>query len=127
MKRYPFTLICIALIFILCFCHPTTIPLDMPNVLGLDKIAHFIMYLGTCGVMWTEYLLRHDRINYTRTLLFAVVAPIVLSGGIEWVQGAMTDYRGADIYDFYANTFGVIVALILPYGWWLGQQRKKTS
>jgi VanZ family protein len=99
----------------------------MPNILGLDKIAHFIMYLGTCGVMWTEYLLRHDRINYVRTLLFAVVAPIVMSGGIEWIQGAMTDYRGADIYDFYANTFGVIVALILPYGWWLGQQRKKTS
>jgi hypothetical protein len=36
----------------------------------------------------------------------------------------MTDYRGADIYDFYANTFGVIVSLVLPYGWWLGQKRK---
>ena len=127
MKRYPFTLICIVLIFILCFCHPTSIPLEIPNVLGLDKIAQFIMYLGTCSVMWTEYLLRHDRINYARTLLFAVIAPIAMSGGIEWVQGAMTDYRGADIYDFYANSFGVIVALILPYGWWLGQQRKKTS
>ena len=127
MKRYPFTLICIVLIFILCFCHPTTIPLDIPNILGLDKIAHFIMYLGTCSVMWTEYLLRHDRINYARTLLFAVIAPIAMSGGIEWVQGAMTDYRGADIYDFYANSFGVIVALILPYGWWLGQRRKNVA
>ena len=27
-------------------------------------------------------------------------------------------------YDFYANTFGVLVSLILPYGWWLGQQKK---
>lgn len=127
MKRYPFTLICIVLIFILCFCHPTSIPLEIPNILGLDKIAHFIMYLGTCSVMWTEYLLRHDRINYARTLLFAVIAPIAMSGGIEWVQGAMTDYRGADIYDFYANSFGVIVALILPYGWWLAQRRKNVA
>jgi hypothetical protein len=47
-----------------------------------------------------------------------------MSGGIEFVQGWMTDYRGADIYDFYANTFGVIVSLVLPYGWWLGQKRK---
>jgi hypothetical protein len=98
MLRYPFSLLCIALIFILCFSHPTSIPLDIPNILGIDKIAHFIMYLGTCGVIWTEYLLKHERINYRRTFLLAVIAPIALSGGIEFVQGAMTDYRGADIY-----------------------------
>ena len=122
MQRYPFSLLCIALILILCFCHPASIPLDIPEILGLDKIAHFVMYLGTCSVIWTEYLLKHHRINYLRTLLWAVVAPVALSGGIELAQGIMTDYRGCDIYDFYANTFGVITALLVPYGWWLSKK-----
>ena len=69
--------------------------------------------------MWTEYLLRHSNINYRRTFLFAIVAPIALSGAIEIIQGVKTSYRGADIYDFYANTAGVFTALLVPYGWWL--------
>ena len=123
MFRYPFSLLCIALILILCFCHPSAIPVKLPSVLGLDKIAHFIMYVGTCSVIWTEYLLRHSRIHYVRTLLLAVIAPIALSGAIEITQGAMTDFRGADIYDFYANTAGVLTALLVPYGWWLSHKK----
>jgi VanZ family protein len=122
MRRYPFTLVCIALILILCFCHPSAIPVKMPSVIGLDKIAHFIMYLGTCSVIWTEYLLRHSTINYRRTFLFAIIAPIALSGAIEITQGAMTDFRGADIYDFYANAAGALTALLVPYGWWLSHK-----
>ena len=128
MLRYPFTLVCLALILILCFCHPSAIPVELPSILGLDKIAHFIMYLGTCSVMWTEYLLRHSRINRLRTFLLAIVAPIALSGAIEIIQGTGTNYRGADIYDFYANSIGVITALLIPYGWWLGHKnRAKTE
>ena len=127
MLRYPFSLVCIALILILCFCHPSAIPVKLPSILGLDKIAHVIMYAGTCSVIWTEYLLRHSRINYGRTLLFAVIAPIVLSGSIEILQGVKTDYRGADIYDFYANVFGVVIALLVPYGWWLSKRSSTSS
>lgn len=127
MLRYPFSLVCIALILILCFCHPSAIPITIPSILGFDKIAHFVMYTGTCGVIWTEYLLHHSRINIGRTLLFAVIAPIVLSGSIEILQGVKTDYRGADIYDFYANVFGVFTALLVPYGWWLSKRSSQTT
>lgn len=123
-KRYPFTMCCIVLIFVLCFCHPSAIPLELPTMIGLDKLAHFIMYAGTCGVMWTEYLLKHTRIHYGRALLLAIVAPILMSGIIEIIQDAKTDYRGADIFDFYANSFGVLTALLIPYGWWLRQRIK---
>lgn len=126
-KRYPLTTLCIVLIFVLCFCHPSAIPLKLPSVIGLDKIAHFVMYTGTCSVMWTEYLRKHQRINYWRMLLLAVVAPILMSGIIEIIQGIKTNYRGADIYDFYANSFGVLMSLLIPYGWWLKQKFGTTA
>ena len=60
-------------------------------------------------------------------LLLAVVAPILMSGIIEIIQGIKTNYRGADIYDFYANSFGVLMSLLIPYGWWLKQKFGTTA
>ena len=128
MKKYSCTICCIVLIFILCFANPQDIPIDTPDVAGIDKVAHVLMYLGTCSVMWTEYLYAHRRINLLRTLFFAVVAPILMGVGIEVMQALLTETRGYDFYDACANCFGVLLALLIPYGWWLCHlKRKKTE
>ena len=56
-RRYPLSLLCIALLWVLCFCHPPQTSMD--GVPGIDKLAHVVMYLGTCGIMWWEYLRHH--------------------------------------------------------------------
>lgn len=121
MKRYIFTyplsICCIVLIFILCFCKPSSLPIDMPSIIGFDKVCHLIMYLGTCSVIWTEYLRYHNRIAWLRCLCWAVIAPALMSIGIEWGQAFLTDYRGYDLYDVYANLAGIVLALLVPYGW----------
>ncbi len=124
MRRYTYTCCCIVLIFVLCFCKPSSIPVELPSILGLDKVIHLLMYLGTCGVMWTEYLLSHRSINFRRTALLAVVAPILMSIAIEVMQGTLTDFRGCDVGDVYANAVGVVLALLIPYGWWLSNHTK---
>jgi len=105
-RKYPFTCICIALIWILSLTpfFPET-PLD--NVIFIDKWAHFVMYGGTCGVMWIEYLRRHRRPDYRKLFLWAFVAPIVMSGVIELLQEYCTTTRNGDWLDLLANTVGV--------------------
>lgn len=122
--RYRFSVCCIVLIFILCFCKPSALPVDLPTMVGFDKLCHLVMYLGTCGVIWTEYIRSHQSIAWMRCLLLATLAPALMSVGIEWAQAALTDYRGYDLYDIYANLTGVLLSLLIPYGWVLAQKNR---
>ena len=58
-RVYPLSTFCILLIWVLSLTpfFPET-PLD--NVDFIDKYTHFIMYGGTCAVIWWEHL-RHCR------------------------------------------------------------------
>ena len=54
-KRYPLSLLCVAVIWYLCllFNAPRTRLNDVPLI---DKWVHVAMYLGTCSLIWFEYL-----------------------------------------------------------------------
>lgn len=125
MRKYSCTIFCIILIFVLCLANPQSLPVDMPNIAGIDKVGHVLMYLGTCVVMWTEYLCSHRRINVVRTLIFAVFAPMLMGIGIEYLQIWLTSTRSFDVYDACANCFGVVLALLVPYGWLLRKLMRK--
>ena len=84
LKRYPFTVLCICIIWFLCFCTMPKTPLD--DVRFIDKWVHICMYAGTCGVMWIEYLRCHKKANIRRLLVFAWFFPVVMSGVIELLQ-----------------------------------------
>ena len=56
-KKYPFSYLFLATIWILCFCYPPRTPLD--NVAFIDKWVHIVMYAGTCTTIWIEYLRHH--------------------------------------------------------------------
>ena len=106
---------CIALIWYLCvfFDMPET-PLN--QVAFIDKWTHFVMYGGTCSVIWWEYLRCHRALNPVRLLVWAFVAPILMSGLIELVQAYCTVNRQGEWLDFAANSTGVLLGNLIGIG-----------
>lgn len=111
-KRYPLSLLCVAAIWYLCllFNAPRTRLNDVPLI---DKWVHVAMYLGTCSLIWFEYLRAHRRPQWRRLLTWAVVAPAAMSGLIEWLQANATAMRSGDWADFAANCIGIVLAALL--------------
>lgn len=119
-KRYPLSLLCIVLIWYLCVWFlPPELPLK--DVKFIDKWTHFVMYGGTCSIIWYEYLRSHNRINSLRLFLLAWLAPVLMSGVIELVQAYCTTNRAGEWLDFAANTTGCSLGALLGLcmlRWW---------
>ncbi len=111
-RKYPLSLLCIALIFILSLTpfFPET-PLD--NVEFIDKWTHLVMYGGTCSVIWWEYLRTHHTLNKHQLLILAVIAMIALGGLMELMQAYCTTTRSGEWLDFWADSIGVIIGNII--------------
>ena len=86
--KYPLSCLCVAAIWVLCFCTPPHTPLD--QVAFMDKWTHLVMYGGTCSVMWIEYLRCHRRPSLKRLFVFDWLAPVLMSGVIELLQAYCT-------------------------------------
>ena len=104
LKKYPLTLLTIAVIFYLSFFKPPQT--DMETIPGIDKLVHTCMYGGLCFLLWIEYLRIHRNINRLRMLIGGIILPILLSGAIELMQTYCTEHRGGDWIDFAANSLG---------------------
>lgn len=125
LRRYPLTLCCIVLIWLLCFCKPPKTELD--SVQGIDKLAHVLMYFGTCLVMWWEYCPLHTRLRTTHALAWLVLLPVGMSALIELLQEYATSHRGGDWLDLAANTSGVLLgALVGRYILWPLRKKKES-
>lgn len=111
-KKYPFSVTCICLVCILSLLpfFPET-PLD--NVAFIDKWVHFIMYGGTCLVIWVEYILKHKSPNYEKLFFWAWLAPVVMGGVLELMQAYCIPTRKGSWLDFFANGIGVTLAAIV--------------
>ena len=105
-RHYPLSCLCVIVIWVLCFWTPPHTPLD--NVPLMDKWTHILMYAGTCGVVWAEYLRRHrSAASVRQMLLWAWLAPVLMSGLIELLQAYCTGgRRSGDWLDFLANGIG---------------------
>jgi len=113
-RKYKLSAICILLIWYLSvwFIPPHT-PLD--NVKFIDKWTHFIMYGGTCSVIWWEYLRSHDSISWLRLFLLAWLAPIVMSGCLELIQTYCTTNRAGEWLDLAANATGCTIGAAIGF------------
>ena len=78
----------------------------------IDKWAHFVMYGGTCGVIWIEYIRQHHHPDYKKLFFWAWMAPIIMSGVIELLQEYCTETRNGDWLDLMANAFGVTLGVV---------------
>jgi len=108
-KKYPFSCVLIATIWYLSlFFEAPETPLD--NVMLIDKWVHMVMYGGTFTVLWIEYTRQHQQPDYGKLLVWALIAPIVMSGILELLQEYCTETRHGDWYDLLANSIGVVLA-----------------
>ena len=111
-RKYPFSLLCLALIFVLSFTpfFPET-PLD--DIDFIDKWTHFVMYGGTTGVIWWEHLrlcTKEARKPDLRALFrWAFVGMIILGGIVELGQAYCTTTRSGEWLDFLADSIGVLL------------------
>lgn len=109
-SRYPCSLICITLIWVLSLTpfFPET-PLD--DVAFIDKWTHFVMYGGTCSVMWWEHA-RHTHLSGRRQTihfsLLTILFLVALGGLMELLQAHCTTTRSGEWLDFWADSLGVV-------------------
>ena len=110
--KYPFSTLCILIIWILCFIPIPETPLD--NISMIDKWTHLVMYGGTCGVIWLEYIVKHKKVKWNKMIIWTLAAPIFMGGLIEILQKYCTGgTRSGEWSDFLADTIGVVLAFII--------------
>lgn len=122
-KNYPFSCLCIAAIWVLCLMPVPELPLK--NVRFIDKWTHFVMYGGTCAVIWAEYLHRHKKPSLKKLVLLAWLSPALMSGVIELAQKYCTGgRRSGEWLDFAANSTGATLALCggILWVWWTSRR-----
>lgn len=122
-KNYPFSCLCIAAILVLCLMPVPELPLK--NVRFIDKWTHFVMYGGTCAVIWAEYLHRHKKPSLKKLVLLAWLSPALMSGVIELAQKYCTGgRRSGEWLDFAANSTGATLALCggILWVWWTSRR-----
>ena len=112
-RKYPVSLIIVAIIFYLSFFTPPKT--DMEEIPYIDKVVHICMYGGLCLILWIEYLRNHKTVNWNHVIWGGIIAPVAMSGCIELMQAYCTDTRSGDWLDFLANSIGVGLAALIGY------------
>lgn len=113
LKKYPFSLLTIIIIWVLCLVHIPETPVS--NVPFIDKWTHFVMYGGLCIIIWVEYLRYHPKLHPGKIILYALIAPILMSGLIELAQAYCTTTRSGEWLDVAANSIGVLLGNIIGF------------
>jgi VanZ family protein len=113
-SRYPFSVFCIALVWVLSLT-PFFPETPFGHVKFIDKWTHFVMYGGTCLVIWWEYHRQHRQPDYRRLLLWGFLAPVLMGGLLELLQEYATTTRSGDWLDFAANVTGVTIGSIFGF------------
>jgi VanZ family protein len=112
-RNYPFSLLCIALVWYLSIWFRMPDEIELPDINLLDKWTHLVMYGGTCAIIWLEYVRRHTVLNGRRLFLLAWLAPSLMGGVIEFVQAYCTATRSGEWLDFVADVIGCTLAVPL--------------
>ena len=83
----------------------------IPLIPHIDKLIHAIMFGGLAGALAFDYERTGSRQRpEPRVMLICCAISLAFGGAIELLQGAMGLGRGADWWDFAADTAGVAVA-----------------
>ena len=85
---------------------PPPIGIDLPDS---DKVGHLLAYATLSAWAMMIFATR-------RAWLLAALGLVALGIGLEFAQGALTDYRLRDPRDAIANTLGVLLGLTALLG-----------
>jgi VanZ family protein len=95
-----------ALAITLSLVRPPSMGLDVPEG---DKVGHLFAYFILSAWAAMLFATRRGRV-------LAAIALVALGVGMEFAQGALTDYRMQDPRDAVANTVGVLLGLAVLFG-----------
>ncbi|MCH5310663.1 MAG: VanZ family protein [Prevotella sp.] len=123
-RKYPLSALCIVAIWVLSLAPMPETHFD--TIEFADKWVHFVMYGGTCSVIWIEYFRNHSVFSASKLFIFAWLLPVLMGGLLELLQAYCTTTRSGDWIDFLANSVGVTLAAIVmvPLAVWLKKQAK---
>ena len=95
--------------FYVLFIPASEIP-DQPflKIPHFDKIVHFLLFFILCILMFRP--VKTLTLNY---YFWAPLATLVFAAVLEFLQQKITKSRHSDIYDFVANTSGLLTATIV--------------
>jgi len=77
------------------------------NPRNIDKVYHSLAYFALC-IAWLFSFVKKHQYKYLIVFL-CIIYGIV----IEFLQSILTSYRTGDIIDVLANSFGILLALIV--------------
>lgn len=115
--RYSFSVIWMLIILLACLIDPRPLTEDLPNIFGLDKIAHFVLYFVlTALIIWEHNGRRlQGKLQESKKLFWIIlIISCVLGALIEYLQG-LTSYRGLDEMDLVADIVGALFAYLFYY------------
>lgn len=111
-RKYFWTALLTLIVFVL-----SIIPLqEMPNLPGvkmIDKWVHFLMYGSLAVAAWMD-IFRSRKAAWWggwQGWLLAVIYPDVFGALMEVVQEYLTVTRNGDIFDWWADMVGVLLAV----------------
>ena len=91
---------------------------DIPHIsflelLEFDKLVHAILFFVLVILLIKAFQKYTHPTFFTRhALLFVTALSIAYGGLLEILQGLVFIDRSADIYDFIANSFGCLIAVV---------------
>lgn len=107
-RDYPFSTLCIVVIWILCVIPIPETPLS--EVSMIDKWTHLVMYGGLCTMIWTDRARLRLTCDRRGMVVYALLLPIVMGGVIELVQAYCTGgTRSGEWLDLAADSLGVLI------------------
>ncbi|OFY84624.1 MAG: hypothetical protein A3F72_01310 [Bacteroidetes bacterium RIFCSPLOWO2_12_FULL_35_15] len=106
------------LILILCGIPGKDIPhISFLELLSFDKFVHAGIFFVLVLLTVRGFILQSNFPQLKKLAKFiALLICIVYGGSLEIMQGTLFVDRGADVFDFIANTFGATMGVIL-YDW----------
>ncbi len=77
-----------------------------------DKIFHFFVY-SVLAFLWFNTFFFKFKYQKIKAIIFAALFSIAFGIIIEVLQGSVTASRHTDVYDAIANTFGVLITVVI--------------
>ena len=80
---------------------------ELPAIHFFDKFLHFSAYF-LLTLSWLIAFI--NKLTQQRKVIIIVVTVFIYGIIIEVLQGALTTYRQADLFDMFANLIGIVIA-----------------
>ena len=82
---------------------------ELPTFNFFDKIIHISAYF-LLSISW--FLAFNTRGKYLKSSIYIAILSFIYGIIIEALQGVMTTYRQADVFDMVANLTGIVIAWV---------------